>query len=140
MSEEQPRTQVTDQDWRRLRSLITMTLGRWRPEACASLDARLARAEVVRTRAVRPDVVTMNSRVGFEVGDGGPRLVRTLVYPWDAEPARPDRLSVLAPLGSALLGLSVGDAVTWAPPGGAPTRARVLEVSYQPEAEGDWLL
>jgi regulator of nucleoside diphosphate kinase len=134
-----PRIHVTDQDWRRLTSLVTIPLGPWTPQACAFLDGELARAEVVPARAVGPDVVTMNSRVCFEVGDGGRRCTRTLVYPWDADP-NAGRLSVLSPLGVALLGLSVGDVIPWALPDGSAVRVRVLEILYQPEAEGHWFL
>jgi len=134
-----PTIRVTDQDWRRLTSLITLSIGRWKPEACAALDDGLARAEVVPTRAVRPDVVTMNSQVAFELGEGGERRVRTLVYPWDAD-HHLDGLSVLSPLGSALLGRSVGDAIHRSLSDGAVMHVRVLEIPYQPEAAGDWLL
>ncbi len=134
-----PRIRVTDQDWQRLTSLVSARGERWSPQASAALDEELARAEVVSAREVGPDVVTMNSRVLYEVDDGGRRCVRTLVYPWDADEAA-GRLSVLSPLGSALLGLRVGDAIDWPVGGGARVRVRVLEVPYQPEAEGDWML
>lgn len=139
MSDLLPQIHVTDQDWRRLAGLVTTPLGRWPSHACAFLDGELARAEVVPARAVRPDIVTMNSRVCFEVGEGGRRCTRTLVYPWDAD-ASSERLSVLSPLGSALLGLSVGDVIPWPLPDGSTVRVRVLRVLYQPEAEGHWSL
>lgn len=139
MSDLLPRIHVTDQDWRRLASLVTTPLGRWPPHACSFLDGELARAEVVPARAVRPDTVTMNSLVRFEVGEGGRRCTRTLAYPWDAD-ARSERLSVLSPLGSALLGLAVGDVIPWPLPDGSTVRVRVLGVLYQPEAEGHWSL
>jgi regulator of nucleoside diphosphate kinase len=133
-----PTIHVTDQDWRRLTSLVTLPIAPWKPQACVSLDAGLARAKVVPTRAVPAHVVTMNSRVAIEFGDGR-RCERTLVYPWDAA-RRPDCLSVLAPLGSALLGRSVGDAIPWPLPDGASMQVRVVDIPYQPEAAGDRLL
>ncbi|MFO0653440.1 MAG: GreA/GreB family elongation factor [Polyangiales bacterium] len=80
----------------------------------------------------------MNSRVRFEVG-GARRIDRTLVYPWDADELT-GRLSVLSPLGSALLGLKVGDTIAWSLPDGTAVDVRVIALLYQPEAAGDhWL-
>lgn len=46
-----PMIHVTDQDWRRLTSLVTLPIARWKPQACVSVDAGLVRAKVVPTRA-----------------------------------------------------------------------------------------
>lgn len=133
-----PRIHVTERDWRRLTSMLTVPGARWSTARCDALDAELARAVVVPSASVRPDVVTMNSRVRFEV-IGKRTYDRTLVYPWDAD-EETGRISVLSPLGSALLGLSVGDTMTWALPDGTAVDVRVLEVLFQPEAAGDhWL-
>ncbi len=134
----QPRIYVTDQDWRRLNELLSTKLRELAPAEGAGLDAELARADVVPPRAVPHDVVTMNTRVRFELDDGR-SYVRTLVYPWDADPER-GCISVLSPLGNALLGLSVGDAMPWPLPSGQTVTVRVLEVLYQPEARGDFHL
>lgn len=139
VNESLPPIRVTDQDWRRLTSLLTTPRGRCTPEVRALLDEELARAEVVPAHAVHPNVVTMNSRVRFELGDGGRAIERTLVYPWDADPST-GHLSVLSPLGSVLLGLTVGDVFHWANTDGSSVQVRVLVVVYQPEAEGDWSL
>ena len=129
---------MTENDWRRLSSLVTAPLGRWSVKACEALDATLERAEVIPSEAVRPDVVTMNSRVRYAI-DGQEPCVRTLVYPWDAD-ITTEKVSVLAPLGSALLGQRVGSAVEWPRPDGSMMRVRVLDVLYQPEAQGhSWL-
>lgn len=133
-----PTIHVTEQDWKRLTSLLTTTGGRWSVETREALDAELARATVVPREGVGPDVVTMNSRVRFEVG-GTRRMDRTLVYPWDADELT-GRLSVLSPLGSALLGLKIGDTIAWSLPDGTTVDVRVIELLYQPEAAGDhWL-
>lgn len=133
-----PTIHVTEQDWKRLTSLLTTTGGRWSVETREALDAELARATVVPREGVGPDVVTMNSRVRFEVG-GARRMDRTLVYPWDADELT-GRLSVLSPLGSALLGLKIGDTIAWSLPDGTTVDVRVIELLYQPEAAGDhWL-
>lgn len=102
--------------------------------ASTALRAELDRAEVREPQDMPPDVVTMNATVRFTVGDGGPTLQRTLVYPRDADQDA-GRLSVLAPVGSALLGLRVGQRMTWPAPSG-PVTVRIDEVVYQPEREG----
>jgi regulator of nucleoside diphosphate kinase len=77
----------------------------------------------------------MNSLVSFEDLETGERSQVTLVYP-SATSGTEGRVSILAPIGSALLGLSVGDAIEWPVPGGRSRRLRVTAVHYQPEAEG----
>jgi regulator of nucleoside diphosphate kinase len=133
-----PEIAVTDQDFRRLTSLLAVTNGRVPERASAALRAELERAIRLPHDVVPPDLVTMNSRVLFEVLGTGP-FESTLVYPWDANHLA-GRLSVLAPLGTALLGLSVADTITWTFPDGVTADVRVLSVLYQPEAAGDrWL-
>ncbi len=84
------------------------------------LMAELERAEIVEPEGIPPTVVTMNSTVRFSIdGSGG-------------------RISVLAPVGSAVLGLSVGDAIDWPRPDGGWNRVRIEEVLYQPEREGEY--
>jgi regulator of nucleoside diphosphate kinase len=92
---------------------------------------------VIVDRAELPaDVVSMSSRVTFVDECSGQRREVTLVYPARAHPAA-GRLSVLAPLGAALLGLSVGQTIEWPLPGGRTARVRIEAVHYQPEAAGD---
>ena len=104
--------------------------------AAESLDAELRRATIVDQREVPADVVTMNSEVEYE--DCGTLAKRTvkLVYPKDAD-ATHGRISVLAPIGSALLGLRVGQTIDWPVPNGTK-RVRVVNVRYQPEASGEY--
>jgi regulator of nucleoside diphosphate kinase len=83
------------------------------------------------------DVVTMNSRVKFRNLSDGEVRVRTLVYP--ATMTDSTQLSVMAPVGAALLGLRVGDTIHWELPGGTSTHLEVIELEYQPEAAGDYL-
>lgn len=98
------------------------------------LEARLEQAQSVPAREVPPSVVTMNSRVRLHDPATGTRVEYTLVFP-DAADASQERVSVLAPLGAALLGAVQGDHVSWETPGG--TREMVLEeILYQPEAAG----
>jgi regulator of nucleoside diphosphate kinase len=129
-----PEIVVTAQDLDRLRHLLSSNGS----PAAERLDRELARAEVVAQADVPPDVVTMNSDVTFEDVDSGVRRTVRLVYPGDAD-AELGRVSVLAPMGSALLGLRGGQAIEWPTPGGI-RRVRVVEVLYQPERSGDFEL
>jgi len=97
------------------------------------LSEELKRAEVVAWDALPHDVVTMNSCVLFDDETTGERRTITIVYPQDANAAQ-GRISVWAPVGTALLGLSAGQSIEWPLPDGTTRRLRVLEVLYQPEA------
>ena len=99
----------------------------------ASLRSELERAEVREPAQMPADVVTMNSTVTFEEGSGE-RITLSLVYPGAA--GKPGTVSVLAPVGSALLGLARGQEIDWPMPGGQVRRLRVMEIDYQPEAAG----
>jgi regulator of nucleoside diphosphate kinase len=98
------------------------------------LIAELERAEVVLSDEIPDDVVTMNSTVVLRDLETGGTETYTLVYPNHANIAR-NRLSVLAPVGTAILGNHVGDVVRWLVPTGV-RRLRVEEVVFQPERVG----
>jgi len=101
-----------------------------------ALRNEMDRAEIVEPSEVPPGVVTMNSTVRF-IDDVSEREFQlTLVYP-DAAGSE-DTVSVLAPVGSALLGLSVGQSIQWQTPGGRTLKPRVLAVVKQPEAMGEF--
>ncbi|RCX10236.1 nucleoside diphosphate kinase regulator [Extensimonas vulgaris] len=102
----------------------------------AELQAELDRADVAEPQAIPPTVVTMNSTVRFAIAETGKEFCLTLVYPRDMDGSA-DRISILAPVGAALLGLSVGDELTWPGPGGKTMTVRVQEVVYQPERAGE---
>lgn len=99
------------------------------------LRGELDRAEVVEPQDVPPDVVTMNSKVRF-VLESGEEFCLTLVYPQDIDGSS-ERISILAPVGSALLGLSAGAQIEWPRPGGGVMKVRLVEVVYQPERAGE---
>jgi len=99
-----------------------------------ALQSELDRATIVAPEEVPPEVITMNSTVKFIDDASGTEYRLSLVYPGQTDV--PDAVSVLAPVGSALLGLSVGQSIAWQAPGGRELRLRVLEVFYQPEASG----
>ncbi|MEQ1887497.1 MAG: nucleoside diphosphate kinase regulator [Bryobacteraceae bacterium] len=101
------------------------------------LEAELARAEIVDPKEIPPTVVTMNSTVRFKIESSSKEFHLTLVYPKDTD-ASGGTISILAPVGSALLGLSVGDEIEWPKPGGGVLRVRIEEVTYQPERSGEY--
>ena len=102
----------------------------------ADLQAELDRADVLAPEEMPPTVVTMNSTVQFTIVETGKSFCLTLVYPRDMDGSA-DRVSIFAPAGSALLGMSVGDELAWPGPGGKAMTVRVKEVVYQPEAAGE---
>ncbi|QLI81671.1 nucleoside diphosphate kinase regulator [Chitinibacter fontanus] len=105
----------------------------------AALENELARATVLAPEAMPADVVTMRSRVLFEILPAGRDFELTLCYP-DEVDGRAEQVSILAPIGSAILGLSVGQEITWPAPGGAQLRVRIKAVSWQPERAGMFLM
>ena len=126
---------LTSRDFDRLEALLSSLPPNGFPDK-ANLERELERAEVVAPEEIPPHVVTMNSTVRFTIADSSEDLRLKLVYPKDVE-SEPDRISVLAPIGSALLGLSVGDELEWPRPGGGMTKVRVVDVVYQPERSGE---
>lgn len=126
---------LTSLDLSRLRSMLDTVTNR-ESEAIERLEEELLRAQVVEPTQISSDVVTMNSRVEFEALDTNCKREVVLVYPRDADVAA-NRVSVLAPVGSALLGLRVGQTIEWPVPGNRTKRIRILRVLYQPEAAGD---
>jgi len=103
------------------------------------LRAELDRAELVEPGDVPPDVVTMNSRIRVADEDTGEERELKLVFPAFAD-AGAGAVSVLAPVGSALLGLRIGAVIEWPVPDGRARRLRVVGIAYQPEAAGDFQL
>jgi regulator of nucleoside diphosphate kinase len=102
----------------------------------SGLEGELTRADVVDPKDVPPNVVTMNSTVRFRVESTAEEFTLTLVYPKDMD-ASSDKISILAPVGSALLGLSQGDEIEWPKPGGGVLRVHIDEIVYQPERAGE---
>jgi regulator of nucleoside diphosphate kinase len=97
-----------------------------------SLAAELARAEIVDADEIPPDVITLNSRAELLDLGTGERMEFTLVFPIDAD-IEANKISILAPLGTAMLGYRVGDEFEWVVPYGL-RRLRVIAVRFQPEA------
>jgi regulator of nucleoside diphosphate kinase len=127
----QPSIYLTQHDLERLSQLLEANRG----GRFEKLEGELARAAVVTRAKIPKDVVTMNSRVLFENETTGERREVTLVYPRDAD-IDAGKISILVPVGTALLGLRVGQSIEWELPNGARQRYRVVAVPYQPENEG----
>ncbi|MBL8250960.1 MAG: nucleoside diphosphate kinase regulator [Candidatus Competibacter sp.] len=129
---DEPPIILSSQDLERLERLLETVS----PEHAPGLDAlrrELDRAEVVEPDAIPPEVITMNSTARFLDEASGREFELTLVYPDDTHMTH-GTVSVFAPVGSALLGLSVGQSIEWSLTGGRKMILRVLAVSYQPEA------
>ena len=133
-----PEIIITETDSDRLTRLLDVLPDAQR-SAASALEVELERAHVVASRAVPRDVVTMNSRVVFEEADTGRRSEAVLVYPHDTKHDA-NAVSVLAPVGSALLGMRKGQSIDWRMPSGRLKRYRVVDIVYQPEAAGDYHL
>jgi regulator of nucleoside diphosphate kinase len=127
---------ITETDKRRLEELIEVA-GEFAGHARKDLEAlakELAKAEFVDPRAIPTDVVTMNSRVILRDVDTGEKMNFILVFPTDADMDN-GAISVLAPIGTAILGYSEGDIVEWPVPSGV-RRIQIEQIIYQPEAAG----
>lgn len=125
---------VSSLDYDRLDALIA-ALPLDQRAAGEALAAELARARVVEPAELPADCVSMRSTVCFESTHEHHPSRLTLVYPHEVG-THADQISVLAPVGTALLGLKVGDSIDWTLPGGEVTRVRILGLDYQPEREG----
>ena len=125
---------VSTRDIARLEALLDSPALSRHPAAVA-LSQELERAQVLPPEQIPAGIVTMHSRVDCvdELHDEKHSL--TLVYPHEADFDK-GHVSVLAPVGSALLGLSVGQSIDWVAPGGRQLRLRVTAVHNQPEATG----
>ncbi|MDD5642417.1 MAG: nucleoside diphosphate kinase regulator [Syntrophales bacterium] len=102
------------------------------------LEEELHKGNVVDSKEVPPNVVTMNSRMRLLDVDRNQSMVYTLVFPKDAD-LDAGKLSILSPIGTAIFGYSVGDVIEWRVPKGI-RRIKIEEVLYQPEAAGDYHL
>ncbi len=131
---------ITKSDLARLRELVNISLTSKadNPELrhLESLQEELDRAHVVDPTAIPPDVVTMNSRVRLKNLDTKQESELTLVFPSLAD-LEHQKISVLAPIGMAILGYRSGDIVNWPVPAGV-LKMQTREVLYQPEAAGHY--
>ena len=127
---------IPDCDLSRLKKLLHVGIsfkGKDR-EYLESLERELDRTHVVAPTAIPSDVVTMNSCVRLKDVEMGEEKVYTLVFPSEAD-IKANKISILAPIGTAILGYKAGDLIEWPVPAGVKT-LRIETVLYQPEAAG----
>jgi regulator of nucleoside diphosphate kinase len=128
---------ITEDDAKRLHDLI------WKAQSTdyrhspylKMLSHELNRANIVEAQHIPADVITMNSRASLVDVDTGEEMLFTLVFPEDADVIQ-GKISILAPIGTGMLGYRVGDEFEWETPGGM-RKMRVEKIVYQPEASGD---
>lgn len=131
---------ITEMDLERLRELVGVarSCAELDQAGLASLQAELDRASIVSAQEVPPDVITMHSQVRIRNLSTGEEMVFTLVYPRSTN-LEQGKISVMSPLGTALLGYRTGDVLDWRVPDGVH-RLQIVEVVYQPEAAGHFHL
>jgi regulator of nucleoside diphosphate kinase len=132
---------ITEADRDRLRTLIAVMKHPGHDQVREDLDRleeELDRAEIVTPQSLPHDVITMRSRVRLRDVVSGQEMVYSLVFPNEAD-LRQGKISVLAPIGTALLGCQAGEIIEWDVPAGLK-RFKVEEVLYQPEGAGDYHL
>jgi regulator of nucleoside diphosphate kinase len=134
--EQKPPITISSLDAARLERMLD-SLGSKQIPNKEDLQIELDRANIVEPEEMPHDVVTMNSTVIFQMESSSTEFALTLVYPNDIDDGT-GKISVLAPVGSALLGLREGDAISWPKPGGGLLKVRILKVVYQPERAGDF--
>ena len=128
---------LTELDAVRLESMLDQVRRR-APEELASVEAledRVDSARVVHQTCIEPQVVTMNSRVVLTDRTSKETVELTLAYPKEAD-ADQGRVSVLSPVGRALIGARIGEVLRVAVPGQRDRTFDVTEIPYQPEAQG----
>lgn len=131
-----PKVILSELDAERLEKLLS-TLPANAVPGKSDLEAEIARADIVDPKDMPPNVVTMNSKVKFRISSSVEEFSLTLVYPKDVDESG-GTISILAPVGSALLGLSQGDEIEWPRPGGGVMKVRIEEILYQPERAGEY--
>lgn len=103
-----------------------------------NLEEELTNAQIITSEEIPKDVITMNSKILLRDIDANEEMIYTLVYPAEANLAE-DKISVLAPVGTAILGYREGDIIEWKVPDGI-INLKVEKILYQPEAAGDYHL
>ena len=102
------------------------------------LEDELDRANIVDPKEIPMDAITMRSKVRLKDLESRKEMIYSLVFPSEAD-VDEGRISVLAPVGTAMIGYRVGDIIEWEVPSGL-RRLKVEEILYQPEASGDYQL
>jgi len=126
---------VNSRDFIKLKQVINESIVSGNVNA-KNLDAELSNALLLDPEKIPSDVVTMNTKVRFIDINESEEFVYTIVYPEDADLTH-GKLSVLAPIGTALLGYREGNEIVWNVPAGLKS-FRIDKILYQPEANGDY--
>jgi regulator of nucleoside diphosphate kinase len=126
---------ITEKDLLRIKNILSFE----KSDEFENLEIELERARIITDANVPSDLVTMNSRLKFLNIQDHKEMIVTIVYPHEANFAD-GKISVLASLGSALIGLRIGQEINWMFPDGRTRTLKILEVQYQPEANGHWHL
>ena len=126
---------ITEKDYLRIKHVLSFQ----KSADFENLELELDRANIINDNEVPGDLVTMNSKVKFMNLQENKEMTVTLVYPSEANFSE-GKISVLASLGSAIIGLRVNQEINWMFPDGKTRTLKILEVLYQPEANGHWHL
>jgi regulator of nucleoside diphosphate kinase len=131
---------VTENDMRKLRALVQSSRDsrKINEKSLQILEADLNKAKVVKSEEIPSDVITMHSEVHLLDLDTEEETTYRIVYPSQADIDK-GYISILAPIGTALLGNSVGDIIEWSVPAGT-AKWKIIKISYQPESAGDYQL
>ena len=132
----QPDIIISELDYSRIDNLLRTTAG-IATNIKSALLTELERAELVAPEQIPANVVTMNSQVKFSVISTGVTFTLKLVYPKDMDDSG-NTISILAPVGSAMLGLKEGDEIVWQDGQGGMLQVRIETIEYQPERAGEY--
>jgi len=132
----QPDIIISELDYSRIDNLLRTTAG-ISTNIKSALLTELERAELVAPEQIPANVVTMNSQVKFSVISTGVTFTLKLVYPKDMDDSG-NTISILAPVGSAMLGLKEGDEIDWQDGQGGMLQVRIETIEYQPERAGEY--
>lgn len=129
---------ITEFDLKRLQKLLqeAQSTKYRKSEYLEKLNMEIQRAEVVSPQDIPGDVITMNSIVSLKDMDTGEEETFTLVFPEESDLAQ-GKISILAPIGTGMLGYKVGDIFEWVVPAGT-RRLQVQKIIFQPEASGNF--
>jgi len=131
---------ITTIDMQRLTELIEVAsrFAKKDEKYLRDLEGELARSKVVKSQDIPSNVITMNSKIRLQNIDTQKEIIYQLVFPGKANTDQ-GKISILAPIGTALLGYKVGDIVQWEVPAGL-IKLEVKGILYQPEAAGEYFL
>ena len=133
------RISVTISDYQRLMELFDLASAKAKmPDAVNTLYKNLMAARMFSAETIKENIVTMNSRVLLREISSGRETEITITYPRESDTLQ-KRVSVFSPIGSTLFGRDEGDIVSWKTPTGLGN-FKILKVTYQPEAAGNYSL